>query len=114
MTVEVCCYFWIQSQEVLTDQIMGMKQMLLHLLEDLIILIISILILISKLILSCYFNGRWGTNYFADIIELKTGIKTRLGNASTGNPSTGNPSSVMKMGVDNGNSGIADYNLGLK
>jgi hypothetical protein len=29
MTVEVCCYFWIQSQEVLTDQIMGMKQMLL-------------------------------------------------------------------------------------
>jgi hypothetical protein len=31
----------------------------------------SILILISKLILSCYFNGRWGTNYFADIIELK-------------------------------------------
>jgi hypothetical protein len=21
--------------------------------------------------LSCYFNGRWGTNYFADIIELK-------------------------------------------
>jgi hypothetical protein len=28
-------------------------------------------------------------------------------------PSTGNPSSVMKMGVDNGNSGIADYNLGL-
>jgi hypothetical protein len=54
-----------------------------------------------------------GTNYFADIIELKTGIKTRLGNASTGNPSTGNPSSVMKMGVDNGNSGIADYNLGL-
>jgi hypothetical protein len=46
----------------------------------------SILILISKLILSCYFNGRWGTNYFADIIELKTGIKTRLGNASTGNP----------------------------
>jgi hypothetical protein len=47
-----------------------------------------------------------GTNYFADIIELKTGIKTRLGNASTGNPSTGNPSSVMKMGVDNGNSGL--------
>jgi hypothetical protein len=64
--------------------------------------------------LSCYFNGRWGTNYFADIIELKTGIKTRLGNASTGNPSTGNPSSVMKMGVDNGNSGIADYNLGFE
>jgi hypothetical protein len=24
-----------------------------------------------------------------------------------------NPSSVMKMGVDNGNSGIADYNLVL-
>jgi hypothetical protein len=42
MTVEVCCYFWIQSQEVLTDQIMGMKQMLLHLLEDLIILIIQV------------------------------------------------------------------------
>jgi hypothetical protein len=36
------CYFWIQSQEVLTDQIMGMKQMLLHLLEDLIILIIQV------------------------------------------------------------------------
>jgi hypothetical protein len=63
--------FWIQSQEVLTDQIMGMKQMLLHLLEDLIINNNpSILILISKL-MSCYFNGRWGTNYFADIIELK-------------------------------------------
>jgi hypothetical protein len=28
--------------------------------------------------------------------------------------STGNPSSVMKMGVDNGNSGIADYNLGFE
>jgi hypothetical protein len=26
---------------------------------------------ISKLILSCYFNGRWGQIIFADIIELK-------------------------------------------
>jgi hypothetical protein len=71
MTVEVCCYFWIQSQEVLTDQIMGMKQMLLHLLEDLIILIMYFDSYFQADFLSCYFNGRWGTNYFADIIELK-------------------------------------------
>ncbi|SHN22074.1 immunoglobulin domain-containing protein, partial [Flavobacterium xinjiangense] len=52
-------------------------------------------------------NG--GTNYFADIIELKTGnsTKTRLGNASTGFPSS-------VMGVNNGNSGIGDYNLGFE
>jgi gliding motility-associated-like protein len=50
-----------------------------------------------------------GTNYFADVIELRTGnsIKTRLGRVSTGNPSS-------VMGVDNGNLGINDYNLGFE
>jgi hypothetical protein len=52
---------------------MGMKQMLLHLLEDLIILIIIqvFLILISKLIFFAISTDDGGTNYFADIIELK-------------------------------------------
>jgi gliding motility-associated-like protein len=50
-----------------------------------------------------------GTNYFADVIELKTGnsIKTRLGIVSTGSPSS-------VMGVDNANSGIDDYDLGFE
>ncbi|MDI5950889.1 gliding motility-associated C-terminal domain-containing protein [Flavobacterium yafengii] len=52
-------------------------------------------------------NG--GTNYFADIIELKTGTSTKL---SIGNAIMGFPSSVM--GVNTGNSGIADYNLGFE
>jgi hypothetical protein len=59
MTVEVCCYFWTKPGGFNRSDL-GMKQMLLHLLEDLIILIIIQVILISKLILSCYFNGRWG------------------------------------------------------
>ena len=50
-----------------------------------------------------------GTNYFADIIELKTGNSTKL---NLGNASTGFPSSVM--GINNGNSGIGDYNLGFE
>jgi gliding motility-associated-like protein len=50
-----------------------------------------------------------GTKYFADIIELKTGNSTKV---NIGNASTGSPSSVM--GVDNGNSGIDDYNLGFE
>ncbi|MDI6047823.1 gliding motility-associated C-terminal domain-containing protein [Flavobacterium yafengii] len=50
-----------------------------------------------------------GTNYFADIIELKTGTSTKV---SIGNAITGSPSSVM--GVNTGNSGIADYNLGFE
>ncbi|MGO4819605.1 gliding motility-associated C-terminal domain-containing protein [Flavobacterium sp. W22_SRS_FP1] len=50
-----------------------------------------------------------GTNYFADVIELKTGtsIKTRLGRVATGSPSS-------VMGVDSGNLGIDDYNLGFE
>ncbi len=50
-----------------------------------------------------------GTNYFADVIELKTGnsVKTRLGRVSAGNASS-------VMGVDYGNSGIDDYNLGFE
>ncbi|MDI6034597.1 gliding motility-associated C-terminal domain-containing protein [Flavobacterium sp. LB2P84] len=52
-------------------------------------------------------NG--GTNYFADIIELKTGTSTKL---SIGNAIMGFPSSVM--GVNTDNSGIADYNLGFE
>ncbi|MFV5703890.1 hypothetical protein ACM55F_18735, partial [Flavobacterium sp. XS2P12] len=50
-----------------------------------------------------------GTNYFADIIELKTGSSTKV---NIGNAATGFPSSVM--GVNTGNSGIADYNLGFE
>jgi gliding motility-associated-like protein len=50
-----------------------------------------------------------GINYFADIIELKTGNSTKV---NLGNASTGSPSSVM--GVNNGNSGIGDYNLGFE
>ena len=50
-----------------------------------------------------------GTNYFADIIELKTGnsTKIRLGNASSGMPSA-------SMGVNIGNSGVNDYNRGFE
>ena len=50
-----------------------------------------------------------GTNYFADIIELKTGNsnKIRLGNATSGFPST-------KMGVNIGNSGVSDYDHGFE
>jgi hypothetical protein len=71
MTVEVCCYFWIKpggfnrsdygDETDATPSVRGFNYFNNP----------SILILISKLILSCYFNGRWGTNYFADIIELK-------------------------------------------
>lgn len=50
-----------------------------------------------------------GTNYFADIIELKSGVSTKvhLGNASLGNPTS-------NMGVNTGNSGTTDYNLGFE
>ena len=50
-----------------------------------------------------------GTSYFADIIELKTGISTKvnIGNASTGVPS-------LVMGVNNANSGIGDSSLGFE
>ncbi len=50
-----------------------------------------------------------GTNYFADIIELKSGVSTKinLGNASLGIPSA-------NFAVNTGNSGIADYNLGFE
>jgi gliding motility-associated-like protein len=50
-----------------------------------------------------------GTNYFADIIELKSGVSTKvhLGNASLGNPTS-------NMGVDTGNSGTTDHNLGFE
>lgn len=50
-----------------------------------------------------------GTNYFADIIELKTGnsTKIRLGNAYSGIPSA-------SMGVNIGNSGVNDYYSGFE
>jgi gliding motility-associated-like protein len=49
------------------------------------------------------------TNYYANVIELKTGVsvKTYLGNASTGFPSS-------TMGVNKNNSGINDYSLGFE
>jgi hypothetical protein len=47
---------------------MGMKQMLLHHWGLIINNNPSILILISKLICLAISTGRWGTNYFADII----------------------------------------------
>jgi gliding motility-associated-like protein len=50
-----------------------------------------------------------GTNYFADIIELKTGNSNKV---NIGNASTGFPSDVM--GVNNGNSGTGDYSLGFE
>ncbi|MGO4821995.1 MULTISPECIES: gliding motility-associated C-terminal domain-containing protein [unclassified Flavobacterium] len=48
-------------------------------------------------------------NYFADIIELKTGesIRTSLGSASQGNP-------TATFGVNTANSGTTDYNLGFE
>jgi gliding motility-associated-like protein len=52
-------------------------------------------------------NG--GTNFFADVIELKTGnsTKVRLGNAIAGSPTS-------VMGVNNGNLGITDYDRGFE
>ncbi|MFE3869557.1 gliding motility-associated C-terminal domain-containing protein [Flavobacterium sp. LS2P90] len=50
-----------------------------------------------------------GINYVADIIELKTGNSTKV---NIGNVPTVTPPTVM--GVNNGNSGIADYNLGFE
>ena len=49
------------------------------------------------------------TNYYADVIELKTGnsVKTYLGSAATGSPSA-------VMGVNKNNTGITDYNLGFE
>lgn len=49
------------------------------------------------------------TNYYANIIELRTGnsIKTFIGSAATGFPSA-------VIGVNKNNSGIADYNLGFE
>jgi gliding motility-associated-like protein len=49
------------------------------------------------------------TNYYANIIELKTGtsIKTYIGSAATGLPTS-------IMGVDKNNGGINDYNLGFE
>ena len=49
------------------------------------------------------------TNYYADIIELKTGnsIKTSLGSAATGLPSA-------LMGINKNNTGISDYSLGFE
>ncbi|WP_035668274.1 gliding motility-associated C-terminal domain-containing protein [Flavobacterium sp. 83] len=49
------------------------------------------------------------TNYYANVIELKTGtsIKTYVGSAATGFPSA-------VMGVNKNNSGINDYNLGFE
>jgi hypothetical protein len=49
------------------------------------------------------------TNYYADVIELKTGnsVKTYLGSAATGFPTS-------VMGVDKNNTGITDYNLGFE
>jgi gliding motility-associated-like protein len=49
------------------------------------------------------------TNYYADVIELKTGnsTKTYLGTAATGTP-------TAVMGVNKNNTGISDYNLGFE
>ncbi|TRW99740.1 gliding motility-associated C-terminal domain-containing protein [Flavobacterium gawalongense] len=49
------------------------------------------------------------TDYYADVIELKTGnsIKTSLGSAATGSPSA-------VMGINKNNIGISDYNLGFE
>ncbi|TDE51457.1 gliding motility-associated C-terminal domain-containing protein [Flavobacterium sp. GT3P67] len=49
------------------------------------------------------------TNYYANVIELKTGasVKTYLGSAATGIPSS-------VMGVNKNNSGINDYSLGFE
>ena len=48
-------------------------------------------------------------NYFADVIELKSGesIRTSLGSASQGNP-------TATFGVNTANSGTTDYNLGFE
>jgi gliding motility-associated-like protein len=48
-------------------------------------------------------------NYFADIIELKSGesIRTSLGSASQGSPSS-------FFGVNKNNTGVTDYNLGFE
>ncbi|WP_418262029.1 gliding motility-associated C-terminal domain-containing protein [Flavobacterium faecale] len=50
-----------------------------------------------------------GITYFADIIELKTGTSTKvnLGTASTGSPSA-------SFGVNSGNTGINDFDLGFE
>ncbi len=49
------------------------------------------------------------TNYYANVIELKTGasVKTYLGIAATGSPSS-------VMGVNKNNIGINDYDLGFE
>ena len=49
------------------------------------------------------------TNYYADVIELKTGnsTKTYLGTAATGSP-------TAVMGVNKNNTGTSDYNLGFE
>jgi|GEM_PF-6825182 len=49
------------------------------------------------------------TNYYADVIELKTGnsTKTYLGTAATGVPTS-------VMGVNKNNTGTSDYNLGFE
>ncbi|MFV5694749.1 gliding motility-associated C-terminal domain-containing protein [Flavobacterium sp. LB3P122] len=54
-------------------------------------------------------TDRGETNYYANVIELKTGtsIKTYLGSAATGFPSS-------IMGVNKNNIGINDYNLGFE
>jgi gliding motility-associated-like protein len=50
-----------------------------------------------------------GLTYFADIIELRTGVSTKvnLGTASTGNP-------ISNFGVNNGNTGTDDQSLGFE
>lgn len=49
------------------------------------------------------------TNYYADVIELKTGnsTKTYLGTAATGSP-------TAVMGVNKNNTGTSDHNLGFE
>jgi hypothetical protein len=49
------------------------------------------------------------TNYYADVIELKTGnsTKTYLGTAATGVPTS-------VMGINKNNIGVGDYNLGFE
>ncbi|MBC5848130.1 immunoglobulin domain-containing protein, partial [Flavobacterium kayseriense] len=50
-----------------------------------------------------------GVTYFADIIELQTGVSTKV---SLGTASNGSPSS--NIGVNNGNTGITDLLLGFE
>jgi hypothetical protein len=62
---------------------MGMKQMLLHLLEDLIILIIQVFWFLFQADFVLLFQRTMGDKLFCWYYRIKTGIKTRLGNAET-------------------------------